>query len=88
MPLAETDQSGGVAQTPPAVQNRPGQPRAAVPQATAERDEDRSVQLEQVAQQADRGDPARLASLAGRGAYFAARAEFIGAIRLVAAALG
>lgn len=49
-------------------------------------DRDRSPQLEQVAQQADR-QTRHGYELAGRGAYFAARAEFIGALRLVAEGL-
>ncbi len=47
---------------------------------------ERSLQLEQVAQQADRQTRHGL-ELAGRGAYFAARAEFLGALRLVAEGL-
>jgi hypothetical protein len=46
----------------------------------------RSAQLEQVAQQADRRTRQGF-ELAGRGAYFAARSEFLGALRLVAAGL-
>ena len=44
------------------------------------------MQLEQVAQQADRQTRHGF-ELAGRGAYFAARSEFIGALRLVAEGL-
>ena len=47
---------------------------------------DRSEQLEQVARQADRQTRHGF-ELAGRGAYFAARSEFIGALRLVAEGL-
>ncbi|MCE5301571.1 MAG: tetratricopeptide repeat protein [Planctomycetaceae bacterium] len=46
----------------------------------------RSVQLEQVAQQADRQTWHGI-ELAGRGAHFAARVEFLGAMRLLAEAL-
>jgi tetratricopeptide (TPR) repeat protein len=46
----------------------------------------RSLALEQVAQQADRKTRHGI-ELAGRGAYFAARAEFVGALRLVAEGL-
>jgi tetratricopeptide (TPR) repeat protein len=49
-------------------------------------DEERSDQLEQVARQADRQIRHGF-ELAGRGAYFAARSEFIGALRLVAEGL-
>ena len=58
----------------------------ASPLTTAEATHDRSVQLEQVAQQADRQTRHGF-ELAGRGAYFAARSEFIGALRLVAEGL-
>ena len=44
------------------------------------------MQLEQVAQQADRQTRHGF-ELAGRGAYFAARSEFLGALRLVAEGL-
>jgi tetratricopeptide (TPR) repeat protein len=47
---------------------------------------DRSPQLEQVAQQADRRIRHGF-ELAGRGAHFAARAELVGALRLVAEGL-
>lgn len=43
----------------------------------------RSEQMEQIARQADR-QTRRGFELAGRGAYFAARAEFLGALKLVA----
>ena len=56
------------------------------PLATAEPNQSRSEQLEQVAQQADRQTRHGF-ELAGRGAYFAARSEFIGALRLVAEGL-
>jgi len=55
-----------------------GSETKASPLATAQKDEDRSVQLEQVAQQADRRTR-HGCELAGRGAYFAARSEFTGA---------
>jgi tetratricopeptide (TPR) repeat protein len=48
--------------------------------------EERSEQLERIAQQADR-QIRRGFELAGRGAYFAARSEFIKALRLVAEGL-
>lgn len=53
---------------------------------TAETAKDRSVQLERIAQQADRQVRHGI-ELAGRGAHFAARSEFIGALRLVAEGL-
>ena len=56
------------------------------PLPTTDATEERSLQLEQVAQQADRQTRHGL-ELAGRGAYFAARAEFLGALRLVAEGL-
>ncbi len=46
----------------------------------------RSEQLEQVARQADQQTRHGF-GLAGRGAYFAARSEFLGALRLVAEGL-
>jgi tetratricopeptide (TPR) repeat protein len=49
-------------------------------------DGERSAQLEQIAAQADRQTRHGL-ELAGRGAYFAARLEFLGALRLVAEGL-
>ena len=52
----------------------------------AETTDARSVQLEQIAQQADRQTRHGF-ELAGQGAYFAARSEFIGAMRLVAQGL-
>jgi tetratricopeptide (TPR) repeat protein len=52
----------------------------------AETTADRSLRLEQVAQQADRQTQHGF-ELAGRGAYFAARSEFLGALRLVAEGL-
>ena len=51
-----------------------------------EPDKERSEQLEQVARQADEQTRHGL-ELAGRGAYFAARSEFIGALRLIAEGL-
>jgi tetratricopeptide (TPR) repeat protein len=58
----------------------------ASPLPTATTVDDRSPQLEQVAQQADRRIRHGF-ELAGRGAHFAARAEFVGALRLVAEGL-
>lgn len=59
-------------------------PAAAVPLASnAAPEEDRSEQLEKVARQADEQTRHGL-ELAGRGAFFAARSEFIGALKLVA----
>ena len=57
------------------------------PLAAADSNPIRSAQLEQVASQADRQTRHGF-ELAGRGAYFAARSEFIGALRLVAEGLG
>jgi tetratricopeptide (TPR) repeat protein len=57
--------------------------RKSSPLPTTDATGERSLQLEQVAQQADRQTRHGL-ELAGRGAYFAARAEFLGALRLVA----
>jgi hypothetical protein len=84
MPIAETAPPAKIAKAP-AAQHQAGS-RQASPLATAEPVEDRSVQLEQVAQQADRRTRHGL-ELAGRGAHFAARSEFIGALRLVAEGL-
>lgn len=52
----------------------------------AENTPERSLQLEQIAQQADR-QTRHGCELAGRGAHFAARAEFLAALRLVAEGL-
>jgi len=52
----------------------------------AEPNDERSEQLEQVARQADRQTRHGF-ELAGRGAYFAARLEFLGALKLVAEGL-
>jgi tetratricopeptide (TPR) repeat protein len=56
------------------------------PLPSADANEDRSVQLEQVARQADEQTRHGF-ELAGRRAYFAARVEFLGALRLVAEGL-
>ena len=56
------------------------------PLTIAEPNQSRSEQLEQVARQADRQTRHGF-DLAGRGAYFAARSEFIGVLRLVAEGL-
>ena len=61
-------------------------PRKSSPLPATDATGERSLQLEQVAQQADRQTRHGL-ELAGRGAYFAARAEFLGALRLVAEGL-
>ncbi|MEN6406821.1 MAG: hypothetical protein ABFC77_10145 [Thermoguttaceae bacterium] len=61
-------------------------PRVVAPLPDAATGRIRSAQLEQVAQQADRQTRHGF-ELAGRGAYFAARAEFLGALRLLAEAL-
>lgn len=70
------------------VVERPREPaeakEAPLPKAVAA--ENRSEQLERVAQQVDRQVRHGI-ELAGRGAYFAARSEFIGALRLVAEGL-
>jgi hypothetical protein len=54
----------------------------ASPLKSAEPDHERSEQLEQIAQQVDRQTRHGL-DLAGRGAYLAARAEFLGAMKLL-----
>ncbi len=56
------------------------------PLPTADATEERSLQLEQVARQADQQTRHGF-ELAERGAYFAARAEFLGALRLLAEGL-
>ncbi|MCE5267261.1 MAG: hypothetical protein LLG00_05190 [Planctomycetaceae bacterium] len=56
------------------------------PQPTADTADERSEQMEQIAQQADRQTRHGL-DLAGRGACFAARAEFIASLRLIAEGL-
>ncbi len=68
--------------------NAPAEPAAAKssPLPTTDATAERSLQLEQVARQADQQTRHGL-ELAGRGAYFAARAEFLGALRLVAEGL-
>lgn len=58
----------------------------ATPLASAEPRRERSEQLEHVAQQADR-QTRHGCELAGRGAYFAARSEFLAALKLVAEGL-
>ncbi len=60
--------------------------KVASPLATAEPDEEHSEQMEQIARQADRQTRHGL-ELAGRGAYFAARSEFLAALRLIAEGL-
>jgi len=60
--------------------------QVALPLPSVDADQDRSIPLEQAAQQAAR-QTRRGFELAGRGAYFAARSEFLGALRLVAEAL-
>ena len=60
--------------------------KLASPLATAEPDEEHSEQMEQIARQADRQTRHGL-ELAGRGAYFAARSEFLAALRLIAEGL-
>ncbi len=59
---------------------------AATPLKAAEPPKERSEQLERVARQADEQTRHGL-DLAGRGAYFAARSEFLGALRLIAEGL-
>jgi tetratricopeptide (TPR) repeat protein len=58
----------------------------ASPLAAAQPKRERSEQLEQVAQQADRRTRHGF-DLAGRGAYFAARSEFLGGLKLLAEGL-
>lgn len=84
MPIAET---WAMADEAKPVDSPSESPEAtASPLPTVEAVKDRSVQLEQVAQQADRQLRHGM-ELAGRGAYFAARSEFLGALRLVAEGL-
>ena len=63
-----------------------GGTRSTSPLAAAEPDQERSEQMEQIARQADRQTRHGL-ELAGRGAYFAARSEFVAALRLIAEGL-
>jgi tetratricopeptide (TPR) repeat protein len=60
--------------------------REASPLPSAQTARERSLQLEQVAQQADR-QTRHGCELAGRGAYFAARSKFVGSLRLMAEGL-
>ena len=60
--------------------------KSASPLKIAAADSQRSEQLEQIARQADRQTRHGF-ELAGRGAYFAARLEFLGALKLVAEGL-
>jgi tetratricopeptide (TPR) repeat protein len=84
MPIAETPHSFG--ETDNAESSSPTVGSMASPLLTSEPDQDRSLQLEQVAEQADRRTRHGF-ELAGRGAHFAARAEFLGALGLVAEGL-
>ena len=84
MPIAETWPAADKAK--PVESPRDPAEANASPLATAETAKDRSVPLERVAQQADRQIRHGI-ELAGRGAHFAARSEFIGALRLVAEGL-
>jgi Flp pilus assembly protein TadD len=84
MPIAEMARPAPESQVVTALP-KVGNPLAS-PLPTAETLKERSQQLEQVAQQADRRTRYGF-ELAGRGAYFAARSEFIGAMRLVAEGL-
>jgi tetratricopeptide (TPR) repeat protein len=61
-------------------------PAKSSPLPTTDASEERSLQLEEVARQADRQTRHGF-ELAERGAYFAARAEFLGALRLMAEGL-
>ncbi len=76
------------AELPQVEKTNAGKPTASEPaeMPIAETVDARSVQLEQIAQQADRQTRHGF-ELAGHGAYFAARAEFLGALRLVAEGL-
>jgi tetratricopeptide (TPR) repeat protein len=90
MPLAESI-SSSTATTPDAdpqvaKTSQQAADQQSSPIQTLEPVEERSGQLEQVAQQADRRTR-HGCELAGRGACFAARSEFIGALRLVAEGL-
>jgi tetratricopeptide (TPR) repeat protein len=92
MPLAESKETQPRETKPAASAPKPAEPvREASgpmtwPMAMADSNRIRSPQLEQVARQAD-GQIRHGFELAGRGAYFAARSEFIGALRLVAEGL-
>lgn len=84
MPAAET----ALPVLPSAIPDAPREASGPMisPLATDQPNRVRSVQLEQVARQADRQTRHGF-ELAGRGAYFAARSEFIGALRLIAEGL-
>ncbi len=79
-PLAESSS----VEMPPA--EMPATDEMATPLLSAEPRRERSEQLEQVAQQADR-QTRHGCELAGRGAHFAARSEFLAALKLVAEGL-
>jgi tetratricopeptide (TPR) repeat protein len=86
-PAAPSEATPRVVRTPPveATNQAPAEMPAAdiaSPLKTASPDHERSEQLEQIARQVDR--QARHGfDLAGRGAYFAARSEFLAALRLL-----
>lgn len=81
-----------VTQSEPADPSMPEAPAEIAPNAMAsplkpvESGSERSEQLEQIARQVDRQTRHGF-DLAGRGAYFAARAEFVGALKLLAEGL-
>ncbi|MEN6458665.1 MAG: hypothetical protein ABFC63_07015 [Thermoguttaceae bacterium] len=90
MPLAEAaplPANAPAAREADVARTTPSMPRVtSSPLASAESNAERSEQMEQVARQADRQTRHGL-ELAGRGAHFAARAEFLGALRLLAEGL-
>jgi tetratricopeptide (TPR) repeat protein len=84
MPIAE---AAPVSREKARAESSPKKAAASAPaRAAADAAAERSWDMEQVAQQADRQTRHGF-ELAGRGAYFAARAEFLAAIRLVAEGL-
>ena len=100
---APDDAGGGVLAFPPAASSSETSPlivrtpaveapaemppdEMASPLKTAEPDRKRSEQLEQIARQVDRQTQHGF-DLAGRGAYFAARSEFFGALKMLAESL-
>ena len=90
-PLQTVRQSSEALVESPLAEQSPWPPRelpasVASPLKTADPDQKRSKQLELIARQADRQSRHGL-ELAGRGAFFAARAEFLGALRMIAGGL-
>ena len=84
--LAPTRLSGGQEDRQPGADDQESQTTAGRIAIASGADRPRSEQLEQAAQEADRHSR-RGFDLAGRGAYFAARSEFITALRVIAQGL-